>query len=1264
MHGSLQWGSQIRALMPSDLETSYDGQPVVYEYTDPATGELVQDSAEEIRRKWEENTARMIDNSVSEIRKELGLDGKMSIADSNVLISKILQREILSNPRYGVDLLLACSVDAEGNFRIPLGDPIQSKRVEQLLNSIIKNRINKQKVAGGTLVEVTNFGTSKRLNIRFKNKNDATGKTLLDTKAEYLAKGHTEQEFKDYVNNNQGGIAYYECYAPAWTRDLFLKFADEKGNIDVEAIEMLDPDLLKMFGYRIPTEDKYSTAPYKIVGFLPQEAGDGFMQPWETTVIDGSDFDVDKKNLMRMALELKSSLLSKREFFEQNGLTEENEENNAKFRDYRRKAISVKDIIANLPSDVDIVTSANSAFVREALNEVTHTIDRKRASQNLEKAKEKAEKYKNEKTEALLGEEGLQGDKLAAITERYSTIIRNAEDAYKTRITDIEQAEHAELERRIVAEMLRKRYILQDSSKIPESERKLFMAVKEAYVKAAFKVDRPEAGTRDYYNNLMFNMQWAIATNASTADKMLNPGNFDPQKRIGYMVEAHRLGHDWNSLQGKSIDELKSFVMTSKNLMDFDVQTQFYKQNSVAGQVLGIFAVAKSAHAMFEGRNYGINIERPIYLDGMVFSGPVHYDQKYDRTGVTLIGKTLGSLVGASADAVKDPVLNLMNINKETSNVLNTALRLGIDFDTIALVLSSRAVADVLSTYRRNSLNMKTSFDKEVKNELRRMERDYTYIGKDSPLQRQELTRDEMISAINGVKVGASDAEVETANTIKYKVLNTILGLSEASKTAQPLTDISRLNSITSAPGPLYINSIASKRKFGPEVSMEGIIKFKDGYVDFENNRINFGDEVADVTFTEENVDRMILAGAVSRVEDHEDAYREMVFDDLPSLRAFYQAYEISEELFKRLKFTTASKKFESVLNAVPSELQFALYSNDALLKSLADFFQSYLLVQSGVIKASELKRYTTEFVTDYLNGKYTKDEKVANNPLIQAIQPKLISKKGEPDRYALNIDTTGMEQSEKDALSAGWAQLEKDDPTLSHMLFAYNFFRGGIGFSPKTFMGLVPIQVKESIQGYNETFERLPDVDANAIVNQWIRNNWTNTSLVTRVTGKDCTAETRTITFSGYNEMSKIYNSPFIRVHTKDGDFLFQESSRNNNSATYVQITPLGNNKEYLEMYPSDTPSTAVDPLQRGQVSLETQDYDVAETREDDPEVPQTPEEQTRDLVDFYQTAYDERPSEQEKRESYDKMFDKANFDLDIQTNKDKFDEIMDDFC
>ena len=104
-----------------------------------------------------------------------------------------------------------------------------------------------------------------------------------------------------------------ECMAPAYTKELFANFADEDGNIDVEAIEKTSPELLKMIGYRIPTEDKYSITPLKIVGFLPRVAGDGIMLPYDITLINGSDFDVDKMYVMFKEYKVRKKDITKEE---------------------------------------------------------------------------------------------------------------------------------------------------------------------------------------------------------------------------------------------------------------------------------------------------------------------------------------------------------------------------------------------------------------------------------------------------------------------------------------------------------------------------------------------------------------------------------------------------------------------------------------------------------------------------------------------------------------------------------------------------------------------------------------------------------------------------------------------------------------------------------------------------------------------------------------------------------------------------------------
>lgn len=262
LEGEQQLGSQNRVLVFADMPNEIDGVEQFIEIN----GEKV--SVKQAKINYFKAIAENIAISEAGVRERFALDSP-SRKIRNVALMRVLQEEIAKDARYGTDLQWACLLDESGNFNVPLSDAIQSDRIQQLLNSIIKNRINKQEISGGPVVQVSNYGTSKNLRI---------------------------------VRNSDGTIKYYECYITAYDQQLYEDFGDGKGGIDMEKIQKANPKLLEMIGYRIPTEAKYSMAPLKIVGFLPRTAGEGIMLPKEITTLSGSDFDVDKMYIMRYRL--------------------------------------------------------------------------------------------------------------------------------------------------------------------------------------------------------------------------------------------------------------------------------------------------------------------------------------------------------------------------------------------------------------------------------------------------------------------------------------------------------------------------------------------------------------------------------------------------------------------------------------------------------------------------------------------------------------------------------------------------------------------------------------------------------------------------------------------------------------------------------------------------------------------------------------------------------------------------------------------------
>lgn len=1116
-------GSQIRYIIPSELaEVDTFGNPVTFD----VEGRKL--SAKEFKKEYENTIADSIEESINDLSKLLHID-KFNYKERNIALSKILQREILSSPRYGVDLLQACSIDENGKFRIPLGDPIQSKRIEQLLNSIIKNRVNKQEIAGGPVVQVSNFGTSRQLNIKFKDKNGG----FLKTRNEFEG---TDAEFLKYIEENQGGIAYFEVYAPIYSNELFKKFADKDGNIDIQTIEQIDPELLKMVGYRIPTEAKYSAAPLKIVGFLPREAGDGIMFPYEITLLNGSDFDVDKAYLMRKEIDIATRFIQK----ENESMSEAEKDyvkhNKKSIADYLVKAVNLRgkttaeertEIVKKATSNAEYekrlakrIHEDNLRKIEERSKTAEDVIDNKELSdKEYDKQSDKEEKFykksvkkENERYEA----------ELAKIDTRKDEAISN----------NISKLEEKKVRERI------EQFLTADKFTSSRSDDALTRELRKAYIAYMYHSVTPTSG-RTYRNNKIVDMTYEVLTHETSCAEMLNPGGFEPQKKMGYLVTAYK-GKDntksWEELSAMNVSDLKNLSFTDKNLCFIDTQIQFYRQNAAAASLIGIFAVHRTAHAVIENEGYQINIDnackidQPFIVAGMSFGGNVPIDVRYDRSGVS-VGKSIGSLVACAADAVKDPVLNLMNINISTANILTALERLGMPFEDAALFLSQSAITRMLNKYSAENVTSYTTLSKVIDARIKELEASLE-ITEASPLQTEELTKEELIAGLKDVK----NDEVE------YKTLKAFRKFQKIANAMRMPTMATRFNSISSAVGPLIIDNLITEYQM-QKLSSEGNILGPDGE-------------------------------AISMEE---------IFAAHPILNQFRKTLGIARTLFGNMPANSTG--FRNIVDSLAdTPVGDIIMSDRKLLSKLSDFYQSYLVVAGGVVDASRLESVIGEFPKNFIKEQYK--QKYADNLLIQSI--KYGTDKG--GRATLQVDTTGLDTNQKERLGNAWTDLHKVDPELSLKLFEYCFFRGGIGFNPKTFMSLIPVTVKEKIPKYVDTFRVLPDSISDIVINQFIRNNWDNNKLVPR----ERNLYTRNITdevMEVYKEedIERLKDTQFFKMKVGNEDRLYEQLLVLDNSIQYKRIKPLGSNKDYLEISMSDISKPIEDTTEAVDIEDET---------------------------------------------------------------------------
>lgn len=249
------FGVQVRKLAMVDL---------------PADIKILGRDKKDIFEVYQKLITDNIQESYNEVAGEFASLEKIQ----KVLLDQIKSRNLGENYEQAVGLV----TDSQGNkvFNIPLFDPIHNRRMQNILNSIIRKNIFKQKINGASLVLMSNFGISKDLKV---------------------------------VMNEKGGVDHMEVMLPAWMKNKFPR--KPNGSVDFEAIQNEAPELLDLFGYRIPTEYFYSMKKLKVVGFTPDYMGGVAILPAEITSLAGEDFDIDKMYVMIPNSEEKNGKLQK-----------------------------------------------------------------------------------------------------------------------------------------------------------------------------------------------------------------------------------------------------------------------------------------------------------------------------------------------------------------------------------------------------------------------------------------------------------------------------------------------------------------------------------------------------------------------------------------------------------------------------------------------------------------------------------------------------------------------------------------------------------------------------------------------------------------------------------------------------------------------------------------------------------------------------------------------------------------------------------------
>ena len=211
---------------------------------------------------------------------------KYNIKDYTKLHS-ILYKAFKAKKNTPQKLLQSLALNESGTgFAIDISSHPFMRDIENMLGSMITDRLIKLKMPGGSFVQQSNFGMQ-----RMKKFTDLPQKDRLE-----LAKQVNERGL-GAVYYSKNGTVKAQIFLPSWFKEKFVPGHEKMSNKEIKNY-IKDKRLLSAVGYRIPNQAMSSIDSFDIVGFLPKSMGDTVIVYDEFTSKTGADFDIDKLYVM------------------------------------------------------------------------------------------------------------------------------------------------------------------------------------------------------------------------------------------------------------------------------------------------------------------------------------------------------------------------------------------------------------------------------------------------------------------------------------------------------------------------------------------------------------------------------------------------------------------------------------------------------------------------------------------------------------------------------------------------------------------------------------------------------------------------------------------------------------------------------------------------------------------------------------------------------------------------------------------------------
>jgi hypothetical protein len=687
---SVNRGVQITKLIVGNLSHHFKNKPHIKELVD----------------EYYLNLNELYQRGYDDLMKKLGLreEGNYYVTDnlSNLVETLSEQATLLKLPINIKDMFVIDK--STGKLPYKFDASTERHRIEYILNSILDKTLIHQKVKGTQAPQVSSVFEQSNLKPLFKRKGIWTeySKGMKLTADEEKSIRYSSTDLKIL---SDGTI---EVMLPSYL----------KGMVNLNTSK-IDPELLELVGYRIPTQSLGQVEKIKVVGFLNQSYGDAIIVPSELVGKAGSDFDIDKLNLY-----FPHYYKDKQGNYRYVNYSTSEEELGLRYHNYIKSNEEI--LFKKLKKDIFDAIKERSIELNINLNK--EDLAQFFTKKTFKKLPDVIQEEYFELQKGLRNSESKILEKTIAHIQKTLDLINEFEDASKNN-----EAIEFENSDGIIAltptDILPLLYNLQD-----EYNRLLNAAgynqdqielihekLKEfnEYKTDLLTTELPNIVhdiARDYgYMSIEQFAQLPIVKQNSL--ESLENKNLELMKRIISLPE-NRLQHLAPN-SAANIEAMDKIINSSEvkqksyHISTFYGSTEFRNIMVSAKNLVGAGALHITGHQITQ--MFDVSFSNPDIFQYLPFIDTVNLNKVYDNKG-RLISSNLSEFLSAFVDAAKDPFAVRLNLNNVTINVALMLIRLGVSIEETLYFLNQPSIKNYVKRFNNvTSLLRKSSNDSQNK---------------------------------------------------------------------------------------------------------------------------------------------------------------------------------------------------------------------------------------------------------------------------------------------------------------------------------------------------------------------------------------------------------------------------------------------------------------------------------------------------------------------------------------------------------------------